>query len=111
MNDSSMENGGTDVSIEVGLSSFDAGFDALETVPTFRHVSLRFKRQSGLREQFTSIIDMIMDLDEDTVADLNLPGEFDLIADVQVDAEVQQFPHTGIKPMEGERIIIRSVAT
>jgi hypothetical protein len=31
-------------------------------------------------------------------SDLNLPGEFDIVADVEVNAEVQQLPHTLIKP-------------
>lgn len=37
--------------------------------------------------------------------DLNFPCELDLIAYVQIDAEVQEFPHTRIEPDSHESII------
>ena len=65
---------GVDVGVEVGLARLDGGLDGLQRVAALLHVAL------------------------------DLPGELDLVADVQVDLEVQQVGHAlvveGVQPLQ-----------
>ena len=50
-----------------------------------------------------AILSYVMESVRAPVTDLDLPCKLDLIADIQVDAEVQEISHTWIIPEDKER--------